>query len=562
MEFSHHSEPFRRMVIFIMKWRAVLMLSICLLLVAGIYMCFPSGAGSHILSHGRRLMTEDCENLQQQVEYFQTISIANEKKYKDTVDRMRIQNSEMKRKFDVQRDIVKDLERRNRQIVERLSNIESGGPRKRENDYRLAPHIKQDVLRSLNIHQTSEFEVIPYMSFSKDRLYQLEPGMINRPEAAPIGDKKRELQEILDMSLTVLNSNNNGKQYNQWDLLQGYSRIDRMTGTQYELYFSSKGKKNNFEHVQMFRPFAPLQSVQVQSFDKKNEWINLVVPLAGRVETFVNFIDMFAEQCIKKDKRVFLTIVYFGEEGLEETKSTLEKVTSQHSFTQYKFIERPDPFSRGVGLLVGAESWDRGNALLFFCDVDIYLKDGFLDRCRLNAAPGSKVYYPIVFSMYNPSIVYSEMNKIPPYEELFVINRDSGFWRTFGFGMTCMYRSDFLFMRGFDTKIQGWGYEDVKLYRKFVKSNIDVVRSPDPGIFHIWHEKNCDPHLQPAQYNMCLASKALGEASHAQLGMLAFRELKRENELLHSETKDENVELQNELDDDDVLLEVNKQFDN
>nr|XP_055192380.1 chondroitin sulfate N-acetylgalactosaminyltransferase 2-like [Nyctereutes procyonoides] len=104
-----------------------------------------------------------------------------------------------------------------------------------------------------------------------------------------------------------------------------------------------------------------------------------------------------------------------------------------------------------------------------------------------------------------------------------VHKKDSGFWREFGFGMTCPYRSDFLTIGGFDVEVKGW-CGDVHLYRKYLHGDLIVIRTPVPGLFHLWHEKRCADELTPEQYRVCIQSKAMNEASHSHLGMLVFRE--------------------------------------
>uniref|UniRef100_A0A3B5AVF0 Hexosyltransferase n=1 Tax=Stegastes partitus TaxID=144197 RepID=A0A3B5AVF0_9TELE len=302
----------------------------------------------------------------------------------------------------------------------------------------------------------------------------------------------------------------------------GITRTERDKGTLYELTFRGESS-NEFKRLVLFRPFGPLMKVKNEKVDTSSVPINIIVPLSRRTDKFKQFMHNFREVCVRQDGQVHLTVVYFGKEQMSEVRSTLENTSREVNFKNYTLLQLDEEFSRGRGLDVGARAWKGGNVLLFFCDVDIYFNADFLNTCRLNTQPGKKVFYPVLFSQYNPTLIYGSPEHVPPVEQQLVIKKDTGFWRDFGFGMTCQYRSDFINIGGFDIDIKGWGGEDVHLYRKYLHSNLLVVRAPSRGLFHLWHEKHCADELPPDQYRMCMQSKAMNEASHGQLGMLFFR---------------------------------------
>lgn len=223
-------------------------------------------------------------------------------------------------------------------------------------------------------------------------------------------------------------------------------------------------------------------------------------------------------------------------------------------------------FSRGVAIDKAIQSSHiKDSDIIFLIDVDVLFHSLTLQRIRENTIRNQQIYLPIVFSEYDPELVSDSRATIPfsfamplssnvrydaylsDYARMTLnyqfyanssslVNNDSGYFREFGYGLASIYKCDIMNSKinGFVTDIKGWGLEDVKFLEKILTAshqvqnqlllsiadgtavnknatahhNLDVFRSPDPSLVHIFHHITCDKNLEKNQYKMCLGTKS------------------------------------------------------
>ncbi|KAL9954154.1 hypothetical protein ACROYT_G041655 [Oculina patagonica] len=355
----------------------------------------------------------------------------------------------------------------------------------------------------------------------------------------PRGTLKIEATNSLEKTKELVDEearkNQNIKHLKVQKINHGYRRIHPLYGLQQIVEVTVNGKiqsndpsgSTKITYTSQRRlyytqqPFGNLV-YKTEPVDGMPPYVHFIVPLAERLETFRRFMKNFELVCLRKLQRVKLVVAYssFVSSSLEH-EVIMKEYQYKYPQAELIWLDVAGNFSRGIALSLAADKFDH-TALLFLCDVDLIFNSEFIDRCRMNTALGKRVYFPIMFSQFDPELTYK--NKIKP-DTHFTINKDSGIWRSYSYGPVCIYHQDLDSVGGFDTSIKGWGLEDVDLFERFVNhTEIEVFRAADPGLIHVYHRVICDPNLPARQLFLCQGSKASGRASQKSLtrAMLSF----------------------------------------
>lgn len=206
---------------------------------------------------------------------------------------------------------------------------------------------------------------------------------------------------------------------------------------------SSVGLKEGLIRLGESLPGLLLPGVQTATEKSQEKLINFIVPLSGRFKTFTRFINIFEEVCLNNREHVTLIVVLFPSDTENTINSTLKlihELQARHTWTKITVIPVFETFARSFALHVGAGQVSEPDDLLFFIDVDMIFNSNVLRRVRTNTIRGKLAYFPIVFSEFDPSVVYNASTSF----NHFLINENSGYWRQYGFGIASIYKTDLI----------------------------------------------------------------------------------------------------------------------
>ena len=202
-----------------------------------------------------------------------------------------------------------------------------------------------------------------------------------------------------------------------------------------------------------------------------------------------------------------LTVVIVAD---EDTAADAERhVAARSGLLDVRVLQMQGPFRRGTFLHAGAADAARmsgGDPVLFFCDVDMRVAPSFPQGCLSEASAGRRAFFPIVWSTFRTG---------DPH----LVREGHGQWRRYGFGMACIFWSDYAAVGGFDASIDGWGGEDAELFNRLAaKSQLILTRAPEPALVHRWHPKICSDDLSAEQLRHCRMSAMEWEGPKKRLG--------------------------------------------
>lgn len=353
-----------------------------------------------------------------------------------------------------------------------------------------------------------DHKVIHFQEMNTHRVYSESIHSPSRPISVL---ELRDIQHVMD---TTVNSQvPHGSIHNgtSMSIDSALKRIDLQRGVDYFLQVVEKDSEGltstNFLHG--LRGLLPAKVTSLIPADYKSTKVNFVLasPIVSR--GLQRFMMSFENTYMSRTppEKVGLLVVVYSDGKLREYEKDVLAVTTLLDLYKKKYpnadlrmVSTTKNYSR-KDMLQMASRENPSYELLFLADIHIDFSKLFLDRCRMNAIENKQVYFPTVFSPYNPS-EFLQQKILYPYATRFQLNGNKGSWMQEGFHTACVYNNDLVKVLDHEEEKkedQYWSLLD--MFEQV--EGMTVFRAVEPGLIHLWQESCKDVAIDSEEGKLC-----------------------------------------------------------
>jgi len=231
-------------------------------------------------------------------------------------------------------------------------------------------------------------------------------------QSNPISSLQRiDKLDIADMvsQVTALLGSSGHSHWRITRLENGYRRLDLVRGIEYIIDASIsliENQTTEYRKLHLVRPFGAMHLLSNNIFDN-TKLVHFIVAVPGLTLNLHRFLSNFEDVCARKNDRAYLLIVVCSDsvKEMEAVRSAANVIQHRHHDTVHvRVVHTRRRFDLALALDLGSRQLP-GSALIAFTDIDIRFSRAAVRRCQLHAIENHQVYYPVVFSQYDPDVV-------------------------------------------------------------------------------------------------------------------------------------------------------------
>lgn len=408
----------------------------------------------------------------------------------------------------------------------------------------LLPHSDKSLRSSYKQHiMVSTDDIVAWNLVNRDVLLSEDENM---PTRTVPGVWKSELEAMMEKAVQYLNVRDDSRHFFK-RIVNAYWRVDPMAAIHYIIDFESSrpdqeeksSVQRNRHRIAFTRTLNPpeVSPHLASSHQQVTITVCFTSELLERLQQFMKRLEVVLEH----DQRVHLVAVQMKSatekqkprksQNVVDAKAILSLYQTKYPSASFTVLESQALLSRPHSIaMVLRES--RPSEVLFLADLDFDFDRDFLDRCRSLPIQGQQVYFPIVFSLTDPTLLASLNHTLLEG----TVSQHTGHWLVSSFSAACVYAADFLAVST-QSDVKGMLNEVdiVEVYRVLMERGYEVVRAPDKQLKRVYSMgRTCDHDLVGLTHDSCKVKGTSHESEYlqTQLSALLF-----DHEGVYSENK-------------------------